>query len=75
MIWIAAPRTRIGPRSRLWVIVLFVRAAMSQPRKVVPYLVCQLGIAGFLFLSPFQARLGTYRIDTMSVPMLYVRST
>jgi hypothetical protein len=34
-----APRQRIGPRSRYWVIVLFVRAATSQPKKVVPYLV------------------------------------
>jgi hypothetical protein len=34
----AAPRQRIGPRSRYWVIVLFVRAATSQPKKVVPYL-------------------------------------
>lgn len=33
-----APRQRIGPRSRYWVIVLFVRAATSQPKKVVPYL-------------------------------------
>jgi hypothetical protein len=33
-----APRQRIGPRSRYWVIVLFVKAATSQPKKVVPYL-------------------------------------
>jgi hypothetical protein len=37
-IWIAAPRQRMGPRSRYWVIVLFVRAATSQPKNVVPYL-------------------------------------
>lgn len=34
----AAPRLRIGPRSRYWVILPFVRAAISQPKKVVPYL-------------------------------------
>lgn len=33
-----APRLRIGPRSRYWVILPLLRAATSQPKKVVPYL-------------------------------------
>jgi hypothetical protein len=71
----AAPRQRIGPRSRYWVIVLLVRAATSQPKKVVPY----LGVVSMQYGWNFEGKGGlcccdvfgrlTYNTATMSVLM------
>jgi hypothetical protein len=59
----AAPRLRIGPRSRYWVILPLVRAATSQPRKVVPYLAVLVLYWRWIFL------VWSYSTATMFVPM------